>query len=125
VEFEDVSFEQFRTNLNSHRKQVEKRLKQSVEEEIALSRDRTLHPRKLRNARGELVFDLHPAKMILREVVANEGHLQMKPNALRETNAQFKDFTSVKFKERIYQEVKRKKFVNYLNKKREEKGIQL
>ena len=125
VEFNKVPFKQFKARLKDHRKQVRMGLDRSKREEEALVHDRLIHPRRLKNSRGELVFDLHPAKELLRDDIKEGKHLIMKPGRLQKTQTEYKQFNSTKFKEGIYQEVCRKKFIHYLNKKRIKEGIKL
>jgi len=125
IEFLPVPFPQFKARLKDHRKQVKERLTQSRAEARALEHDRAIFPRKDRNSRGELVFDLHPAKLLLRQDVQANKHKVMKPKELQRTRAEYLEFDGRKFKERIYQEVRRNKFIHYLNLKREKEGIKL
>jgi len=125
AEFASVPFSQFKARLQDHRKQVKERLARSRAEEIALTHDRTIFPRQLRNSRGELVFDLAPAKLLLRRDMKANKHKQMTPKELQSTRDEYSGFNSRKFKERIYQEIRRNKFINYLNAKRDKQGIQL
>jgi hypothetical protein len=83
-----------------------------------MEHDRTLYPRSEKNSRGELVFDLHPAKMLLREDLKNGLHKRMSPSALRRTREEYKAFGKSIFKHRIYQELARQKMINWLEKKR-------
>jgi hypothetical protein len=87
-------------------------------EEILYERDKLMHPRQDRNNRGELVFDLHPAKLLLREDVESGEHERMTPSDFQATRPEYMLLKPNKFKERIYQEVKRKKYLYYLGLKR-------
>ena len=120
VEFTDVPFAQFKARLSSHRTQVKKNLARSKFEEQCLVHDRSLFPRKVRNSRGEIVFDLHPARDLLREDVAANKHIGTKPRHLWRTRSEYQEFDLNIFRSRIYQEVRRVKFLNYLQFKREE-----
>jgi hypothetical protein len=65
---------------------------------------------------GKLVFDLHPdAKLLLRADVEAGKHLRMTPRELQITYQMFEPDI---FRQRIYQEVRRSKFVNYLKERR-------
>ena len=124
-EFKDVPFQQFKDRLRDHRKQMKSGLQRSNIEEEALQHDRKLYPRQLKNSKGELVFDLHPAKLLLRKDVAERKHLVMKPMELQETRPECRLFDHCKFKERIYQEVRQVKFINWLEISREKSGVKL
>jgi hypothetical protein len=80
--------------------------------------DRQLIPRQTENHRGEPVFDLSPAKMLLRADVLAGKHLTMTPSQLQQSQAAYAPFDARKFKHRIYQEVRREKYLNYLARKR-------
>ena len=125
VEFKDVPFEQFKDRLRDHRRQMKNGLQCNNIEEEALQHDRKLYPRQLKNSKGELVFDLHPAKLLLRKDVAERKHLMMKPMELQETRPEYLLFDRRKFKERIYQEVRRVKFINWLEISRKKSGVKL
>jgi hypothetical protein len=63
----------------------------SAEEETAFRHDRLLHPRSNTDSRGNLVFDVHPAKLLLRQDVENGVHLTMDHIQLRRTRLQYED----------------------------------
>jgi hypothetical protein len=121
VEFENVPFDLFAARLKDHRKQVNARLATSLAEEQALAHDRRLYPRQTHNHRGEPVFDLSPAKEYLREDVKNKVHTTMSSLAFQESRPEYRGFKRSKFRDRIPQEVKREKFVNYLDSQRSKK----
>ena len=79
------------------------------------------YPRKLKNERGELVFDLHPAKMMLRHDVRNGRHEKMTPGQLQDSRAVYEPFFKEIFRQRIYQEVRYQKYCNWLEDKRTKK----
>ena len=116
-----VVFDQFKTQLTAHRAQLAKTKTKSQDQMKAMQHDRALHPRKTRNKRGELVFDLHPAKALLQADMKNKKHEGMTPSALQKTRPEYLEFSKEKFKERIYQEIRRQKYFYYLNHKREKK----
>jgi hypothetical protein len=122
IEFHGVAYEQYYRNLRSHREQVKKQLGESAWITEALVHDRELHPRQYKNARGELVFDLvREAKQYLEEDVKDKKHEIMKPAVLQKTRQIYMQFRLDIFRQRIYQEVRRQKFVFYLEVKRAEK----
>ena len=125
VELEDVPFQQFKDRLRDHRRQMKSGLQRSNIEEEALQHNWKLYPRQLQNSKGELVFDLHPAKLLLRKDVAERKHLMMKPMELQETRPEYLLFDRCKFKERIYQEVRRVKYINWLEISQKKSGVKL
>ena len=120
--FQSVSFEQFKKQLHAHRKQCLKFIERTTEEEAAFQHDRALHPRQTHNNRGEPVFDMLPAKELLRKDVRSGKHLIMTPTELQESRPEYMLFKKRKFKERIYQEVRRNKFIYFLEQKREKQA---
>jgi hypothetical protein len=121
AEFANVSFLEFDAHLKDHRKQVRERLEISLKEEIALAHDRRLHRRQTHNHRGEPVFDLSPAKQCLRDDVKNKLHTTMSSLELQATRLEYGGFKPNKFRERISQEVRRQKFLHYLERQRAKK----
>ena len=73
-----------------------------------------MHPVKTHNEHGERVFNLSDAKPLLQEDMANKRHTQMTRQQLQNSRDEYKAFKSKKFKERIYQEFKRQKFVYHM-----------
>lgn len=123
-EFQDVPFDQFKVRLNEYRKQTEKRRARSKQEEEWMVHDRQIHPRQSHNHRGEPVFDLDEAKTLLRGDIENGLHKTMTPMELRESRTAYQKFTINKFRPRIYQEIRRNKYMTYLDHKRTEKRRQ-
>jgi hypothetical protein len=88
-----------------------------------MHRDRQLNPRSQSNARGELVMDLHPGKLELREDVIAGRHLGMTPKDFQLTRANYQLFDLDIFTKRIYQEEKLQKYFNYRNQNSQYRGI--
>jgi hypothetical protein len=89
-----------------------------MQEEQYLARDRQLHRRQSHNHRGEPVFDLSPAKLLLRKDIKNKVHTTKQPSELQASREEYKQFKAEKFKDRIYQEVQPSKYIYYLELKR-------
>ena len=120
--FKDVPFDQFKENFDTTMKKAAKRRARSAEELEFMRHDRILHPRQTHNQRGEPVFDMdEEAKQQLREDIENKVHKGMKPSELHALRPVYQRYELHIFRPRIYQEIRRKKFINYLNKKRTEK----
>jgi hypothetical protein len=118
-EFATVVFGQFKARLQTHRGQVTAHKIRAAQELEFLVHDRSLvGPRQNVNHRGELVFDLHPAKLLLRADINAGKHLSMTPWELQRTNEAYQMFRIDIFKYRFYQEVRRSKFVNHLRERR-------
>ncbi len=121
-EFSDVPFDQFEVRYNDATKKAAKRRARSALEEEYLRHDRQLYPRKSHNQRGEPVFDMDTeAKMQLREDVKNKLHKSMSPMELHELRTCYMKYKLCIFRPRIYQEVRRIKFLNHLEKQRKKK----
>ena len=120
-EFRLVPFWQFKERLEGHREQLQKKVEKALDDELAFAHDRHLHPRKTTNHRGEKVFDVSSARKLLRKDVTDKVHLQMTPSEFQKWRPEYKDFKPKKFKQHIYQEIRRQKFLYYLTVKRAEK----
>ena len=118
-EFEDVPFDQFEVRYKEAKKNATKRYARSAEEARYLEHDRQLYPRQSSNRRGEPVFDMDVAKGLLREEI--NLHPSMKPKALWQSRQEYMKFKLDIFRQRIYQEKRRKKYLNHLDKKRTKK----
>ena len=106
--FETLTFEQFRSNLYTYRKNNKANARKSAEEEMALEHDRKLYPRSSVNNRGEPVFDM------LRDDVENKLHEGIKPEVFQKTRPEYMVFKPRIFRHRIYQERRRQKYINWL-----------
>ena len=103
---EDVEFEQFKERLQDHRKKLNSNILRAAEDAIAVQHSREMFPRQERNKRGELVFDMHRAKQLLRADVKEEKHNNKTPRELQATRDEYKAFKPEIFKDRIAQEVR-------------------
>lgn len=121
-EFRDIPFGQFEVRYIDSTKQAAKRRERSAQEEEFLKHDRILHPRQSHNHRGEPVFDMDTlAKEQLRNDIKNKLHKQMKPMELWLSREVYQKYKLDIFRPRIYQEIRRIKFLNWLEKKRTDK----
>lgn len=121
-EFKDVIFKQFKERLADHRKAFKKRLEASIQEEDAFQHDSLLHPRnETHDRRGKLIFDRHPAKDLLRNDVKNGAYPLLSPAELWNLRPEHKLFDLKTLRQRIYQEIRRNKFINWCEMKRQEK----
>jgi hypothetical protein len=116
-----VVFSQFKERLKGHREQVTLLKARSTVEEDAFLKHMQLHPLASHNRNGELMWDRHPAKPLLQEDVKNRAHVGVTPSEFRKTRPEYLAFKANIFKQRIYQEIRRQKFIFYLNLDREEK----
>lgn len=112
-EFAIIVFSQFKARLKSHRAQVLKKAEAKSIEWQAYLHDQALHPRNTHNHRGEPVFDLSPAKLKLREDVADGKHNKMTVERLRMTRPEYGEWSPEKFRRRVIQAVRLQKYFNY------------
>jgi hypothetical protein len=117
-EFSRVVFTQFKVRIKDHRTQANKQSRASQRDVRALAHDRALYPRQGHNEHGERVFDLSAARKLLREDVHNNLHTTMVPSVFQQTRQEYSAFKPHIFKHRIYQEVRRQKYLHYLELKR-------
>lgn len=120
-EFRGVCFEQFAERFEDHKKQEFNFRKRAETDMVDLLHDLSLHPPRTTNRQGEPLFYLSDAKEKLEEDVKEKKHEKMTPSKLRRSRPEYMAFrmTDDEFKQRIYQEVKRQKFIHYLNWKRD------
>ena len=119
--FKDIVLDQFKAHLKDHRRAAGELLHRSMQEQQYFEHDLPLYPRQTHNERGQLVFDLSSAKMLLREDIKQNLHITKYPTAakLKESRIEYKPFGSKKFSDRIRQEVKRNKYFHYLELKQQ------
>jgi hypothetical protein len=119
--FKDVVLDQFIDRLKDHRKAAEEDQLRAMQQQQYMEHDRRVYPRQPYNERGEPVFDMHPAKLLLREDIKNKLHLttHQTPGKLYGSRLEYKVFKPEKFTERILQEIRRVKYFHYLKIKRE------
>jgi hypothetical protein len=116
--FNEIDFSQFKERMEDYIKKNNERSDRSKREYAWMLHDRQLHPRQLKNHRGELVFDLHPAKLLLREDIKAGAHAEMVPSQFQGTRAEYEEFDRDIFRQRIYQEERYQKYRNWLDDKR-------
>ena len=93
-EFEGVQKDQFMIRLKDHRAQNNKMRARAMEEEERWRHDRRLHPRQATNERGEPVFDMDPAKQLLRTDIQAGMYEKFKtPAKLWASRTEYKKFS--------------------------------
>ena len=118
-QFGIVVLDQFKARLESHRKQASEEHAVAQQEEECFAHDRKFYPRKTHNERGEPVFDMSPAKPLLRQDIKDEMHLHYKTSRkLQLSRVEYKPFKPRIFQDRILQEIRLKKYIHYLQLKR-------
>ena len=119
--FHELDFSQFKARMEDYTKKNKERRDHSKLEHAWMLHDRQLYPQQLKNRRDELVFDLNPAKLLLRKDIAAGVHAEMTPSQFQGTRAEYQEFDRDIFRQRIYQEERYQKYWNWLEDKRTEK----
>jgi hypothetical protein len=120
-EFSNVGFEQFKRQLKAHRKQLKEKTQAADTQEAALLHDRVLYPERTHYASGVRIFRMSPALPLLQADIQSGRHNELTPSALRASRPEYAEWELKVFTQRIYQQVRRQKFINYLEWKREQK----
>lgn len=121
--FENVIWEQFEARFKDHCKAFLKRQQQNQLEEMLYEHDKALHPRtNPRDSQGRLIFHRHAAKKLLRSDINNQMYPNVyTPRELWRSRPEYQEFELKVFTQRIYQEIRRNKFINWCQQKRAEK----
>jgi hypothetical protein len=118
-QFSIVVVDQFIPRLKDHRKQASEEYAVAQQEEEYFAHDRKCYPRKTHNERGEPVFDMSPAKQLLRQDIKDEMHIHYKTSKqLQLSRTEYKPFKPRVFQDRILQAIRLRKYIHYLELKR-------
>lgn len=120
---ENVQFQQFKARLQDHRKQIRPQIEAPQFEMAALAHDRLLTPKRTHNSRGEKIFYLTQANSFLEQDIRDNKHRRMTPSELKATRQEYAEWPLRIFDGRIRQMIRRQRFINYLNDKREEEKL--
>jgi len=117
----DPEYRLFSSRLRALRKQLTERHDLAAADSAALAHDRQIHPKKTHNYRGEPRWEGSEAERLLREDMDEGKHETMKPMKLYQSRPEYKQhcFTVDVFRGHIHQEVRHRKFMNYLEYKQE------
>jgi hypothetical protein len=120
TEFADVVYDQFKLQLKAHRKQMKEKTTAANAQEAALAHDRQIYPEKTHYKNGRRIFRMSPAHSLLAADVRDGRHNEMTPATLKRCRPEYQEWTLPVFRQWIYQEVRRQKFINYLEWKRDQ-----
>lgn len=120
-EFAKVTEAQFIDRLEYHRREIRIQGSRSNYQEVALLHDRHRYPEQHTDRAGKPVLYYHDAKLLLRQDVLDNLHTTLTPHALWSKRTEYQLFKQPYFARRVAQEVRRSKFVNLLEMKRERK----
>lgn len=121
TDFELVPYIQFKRQLKAHRMQVSKLVELSLPQECALTQHRQLFPIRRTDRNGRPLFYLTDVARLLRQDIHKDLQAGLTPSQFRATRQEYIDcgLTMKEFKERIYQEIRYKKYLNHLEAERE------
>ena len=111
AEDDPTNLKKFAQRLRSARKQVSDDKSRAASDSISLAKDRTIHPKPLTNYRGEPLWDGSAAQAQLGRDMDNGVHNDMKPKELHLSNEEYTKFPLKVFRQHIYQEENRRKYV--------------
>ena len=117
---EGVVYEQFEARLKDHIVQVSLVKESDRIQEAALKHDLALNPPSEFDSYGRPFWHLSAAKGLLENDVRSKLHEAMAPAALQKTRDEYDAFPLKTFREHIYQEVRRQKFIHWCEWKREQ-----
>ena len=123
IEFKNVPFSQFEKQLKKHREQMSAKFVRSIEQWNAFQRLREQRPEPTTYDNGRRIFRHSAAYKLLRDDVYNKRHHSMTPSAFRLTCPEYQEWGLTEFSQRIFQMERQWKFINYLEKKREDEKI--
>ena len=107
------------------KKQVEEEKRRVHQDDIAAAKFMKSNPRSFLNQRGYPHWNTHAAKALLEVDVANNLHLEMKPNQLRGTKKAYKDFPTEVFAKWVCREVSKQKTAQFWAYKRNKRGMKM
>ena len=123
--FKKVCFSQFEERLADHRKQVSKQWMLAQADEEAFERDKRrgyLANTKTHTDRGDLIIYLDKVQDLIRQDIQDGKHIGLKPSEFQATRREYSKIKKQKFKECLYQAIKRKKFIFHCELDRKAKG---
>jgi hypothetical protein len=88
----------------------------------AFDKEKHKFPRKEQTERGYKFWDEHEAQRLMREDVKENRTKGVKPNDLRESRVEYKDFPPDVFREHKYQEERRQRAAVFWQKKRNDEA---
>lgn len=118
AEFQGMPYDKFRERLNRLRKAHRHQRSMADSDAKALKHDRKLFPKKTTNSCGEPVFYLSAARKLLAADIGNGLHRTLTIGQLHKKRREYHPYPRNIFKGRIYQEIRRQKFIAYLTSKR-------
>lgn len=122
-EFKSWPFGQFEERLEALREAYQEKKKHSTTDMAALARARAVNPKPTHNKRGEVRWEGSDAERLLKQDIDSKKHMAMFPEELWRSRPQYaRDCPTLKvFRDHIYAEVHRRKFIRYRKHKKKKK----
>jgi hypothetical protein len=116
-----IKYNNYVTNLRNARHRHTENKDQAALDSAGLAHDRRLFPKATHNSRNEPRWDEGDAQRWLRADMDADQHLEMTPMELHISRDEYVAYSLDVFRGHIHQEVRRRKFMNYLIEKNEKK----
>lgn len=113
----DPNYERFRSRLRYLKDSCNASDDRAAEDDAALAHDRNLFPMPTHNHRGEPRWPDSIAEKWLAKDMDVGKHDQLKPSDLHQSQIEYQAYPLAIFRQHIYQEVKKRKFISYLKNK--------
>ena len=113
----DPDYKHVGSGLYSLKEQCKVSNSRAAEDMAALVHDRNFYPKAIYNHRGEPVWPGSAAEKSLFEDIDNGKHNEMKPRDLHQSRMEYQVYPLTVFRGHIHQEVKKRKFINFLKSK--------
>lgn len=111
-EFAEFDYKNFPGRLRSARQQIISKNNCAASDSTAFAHDRQLYPKAANNHRGEPRWEGSETERLLRLDMDESKHKTMKPQQLYQSRKEYYDnYPLTVFREHIYQEEKRRKFM--------------
>ena len=123
VKKEKVIKKQFVKRFTDHCAQVTTKKEKSQKDFKAFLKYRDKNKQVFHKENGKPLFYLHPAYELLKQDIMEGKHEIMTAGVLRSTRTAYQDFDNKEFAQRVYQEVRRRKFIAFVNEKRRLKAL--
>lgn len=88
--------------------------RRAIRDDEAVKQFRQLYPKKATNHRGEPQWVGSTAELKMKQAMDNNQHKTSKPKELRASDAEYEKFQPKTFRNHIYQEVRARKFQNWV-----------
>ena len=104
-------YDKFPARLRGLRSQITDKNNRGASDSIALAHDRRIFPKPTHNGRGEPRWEGSDAERLLKLDIDEGKHKTMQPKELHQSRGEFQNYKLKLFREHIYQEEKRCKFL--------------